>query len=671
MAQVESSRSKSLKVLLLSMPFGPAHSPSIGLTLMKSVSVAQGHSCTIRYANLAFAKKIGASLYYRLGLGYPDNVALTGEWLFSGLTSDRPWRNREEYFEWVVRLANHDARARKASDIREFLQDLTTLTHDVGAFLESEVDLAIAHGADVVGLTSVFQQNMASIAFAKRFRERSPGVPIILGGANAEGAMGRQLLESFPWIDAVVDGEGEDAFREALSQTARGEPLKAWGNLRTRGFDVDQSTAHRPQLTRRAVLGPPLSPLDYADYFDQRSSTLPDTSTIPIHLPFETSRGCWWGAKHHCTFCGLNGATMAFRSREPIAAVDELEELVTKYGRHPIDAVDNILDNNYFRTFLPELAKRKLGLSLFYEIKSNLTRAQLSLLKAAGVDRLQPGIESLSSAVLRIMRKGVTSVQNVMLLKWCKELEIELSWNYLWGFPDEPTEEFARIARLCRLLVHLPAPSGGGPIRLDRFSPNFRDASRIGLTNVRPFESYYYVYHGLPRAAVESVAYFFTFEYAQHPDPESYVGPLAAVLDEWKSAQGEYELVYTVVNDDAVVIDTRPCAVKQVVLLDPLCTLVLTACDRPIRAETLVSSLLQQTRDPLDLRSAIETLLGYGFLIELDGLLVPIASSLAEYRPKPAALARIADAVRTAERQDQSPIVPADADAEQAHSHVA
>src|SRR4029077_5489915 len=33
-----------------------------------------------------------------------------------------------------------------------------------------------------------------------------------------------------------------------------------------------------------------------------------------VRLPYETSRGCWWGAKSH-TFCGLNGSTMAFRSK--------------------------------------------------------------------------------------------------------------------------------------------------------------------------------------------------------------------------------------------------------------------------------------------------------------------------------------------------------------------
>ncbi len=72
-------------------------------------------------------------------------------------------------------------------------------------------------------------------------------------------------------------------------------------------------------------------------------------------------------------------------------------------------AVDNILPHEYFKTLLPELKRRQLGVTLFYEIKANLKREQVELLRDAGVAALQPGIESLSTPVLRLMRKGTTA----------------------------------------------------------------------------------------------------------------------------------------------------------------------------------------------------------------------------------------------------------------------
>ena len=46
----------------------------------------------------------------------------------------------------------------------------------------------------------------------------------------------------------------------------------------------------------------------------------------------------------------------------------------------------------------------------------------MRLLRDAGVTTIQPGIESFSDRVLKLMKKGVTGLQNIQLLKWCKEI---------------------------------------------------------------------------------------------------------------------------------------------------------------------------------------------------------------------------------------------------------
>ena len=56
---------------------------------------------------------------------------------------------------------------------------------------------------------------------------------------------------------------------------------------------------------------------------------------------------------------------------------------------------------------------------MFYEVKSNLRKEDVRQLREAGVVAIQPGIESLSDEVLRIMRKGVSALQNIQLLKGC------------------------------------------------------------------------------------------------------------------------------------------------------------------------------------------------------------------------------------------------------------
>lgn len=65
---------------------------------------------------------------------------------------------------------------------------------------------------DIIGFTSVFEQNVASLSMAKRLKEKWSNKFIIFGGANCEGEMGKALLESFPFLDAVCSGEGDLSF---------------------------------------------------------------------------------------------------------------------------------------------------------------------------------------------------------------------------------------------------------------------------------------------------------------------------------------------------------------------------------------------------------------------------------------------------------------------------
>src|SRR5262249_18382464 len=138
-----------------------------------------------------------------------------------------------------------------------------------------------------------------------------------------------------------------------------------------------------------------------------------------------------------------------------------------------VEVVDNILDMRYFGSVLPELARRHIPAQLFFEVKANLTRDQVLTLKTAGVDRIQPGIESMSDHVLRLMRKGTTTLRNIQLLKWCQELGIIAEWNLLYGFPGETRQDYAEMLQLFPSIRFLRPPSACGPIRLDRFSPFF------------------------------------------------------------------------------------------------------------------------------------------------------------------------------------------------------
>ena len=285
--------------------------------------------------------------------------------------------------------------------------------------------------------------------------------------------MGAEVIRQFPFVDAVVSGEGDLVFADLVERILAGDASIEMPGVYTRGGRSFVSPGDRyawaPMVRDMDALPVP----DYDEFFEQwELAHLDERERTTIQ--FETSRGCWWGERHHCTFCGLNGATMTYRSKSSQRALDELVALTDRYPGHPVSVVDNILDHRYFKDFMPALAARRLDLELFYEVKANLKKAQVRLLRDAGVRVIQPGIESFSTRVLDIMRKGERGLHNIQLLKWCKELGVTPVWNLLWGFPGEPPEEYRAMADLLPLLTHLAPPIFGHAHPARSLQPEFR-----------------------------------------------------------------------------------------------------------------------------------------------------------------------------------------------------
>src|SRR5262249_41272669 len=133
-----------------------------------------------------------------------------------------------------------------------------------------------------------------------------------------------------------------------------------------------------------------------------------------VRMPFKTARGCWWGQKKQCTFCGI-GST-AYQRKDADVALGEILGLVRKYRAMSLQCTDWIMAADYFDALLPKLAAERLDLDVFWEMKANVRRRHVRALRDARVMQIQPGIESLSTPLLELMRKGVTALANIRLL---------------------------------------------------------------------------------------------------------------------------------------------------------------------------------------------------------------------------------------------------------------
>ena len=435
-------------VVLVVMPFADVDRPAIGVSLLQSAAKHAGWSVVIEYCNISFAELVGEQTYATLAGGLAPDV-LAGEWIFADDVFGDRIPCPQDYIDQVLAGNTPPGLIGRLGEIRAARAD----------YLTACADRILQWRPRVVGFTTTFHQTCASLAVARRLKAADDPPIVVFGGANCEGEMGEQMLASFDWIDHVSSGESEHSFPALLEMLLGGHQGPIDG-ITSRDTLRQENSSHAPTLittplllTRSAQAGPimdldALPYPDFDDYFDQLTASSLDSANA--HLVIESSRGCWWGAKHHCTFCGLNGDTMAFRSKTPQRVFDELSYLTHRYGTNRVGVVDNILDMRYVDTLFPMLADSDLDVDLFYEVKANLRYEQLVKMRDGGIRQIQPGIESLSDQVLGLMDKGVSAVQNIALMRWCVELGIQCCWNVLAGFPTKHRPSMSGWPRSCR-----------------------------------------------------------------------------------------------------------------------------------------------------------------------------------------------------------------------------
>jgi ribosomal peptide maturation radical SAM protein 1 len=508
------------QVALVNMPFSFSKYPSIQLGTLSALLKSQGIPVDCHHLNVRFAHRIGVPLYELIC----EKRALFGEWLFSYLLfRDNP--KRAEYPR-IFKPVFEQIAQQSGRPIGYFEEMATKVAPQFLTRALTDIDWS---RYKLIGFTSTFDQNVASLTMAKLIKDLYPNVTIVFGGANYDGEMGLEYFRAFPFIDHVVVGEGEAAFPSLVQQVLTAGTGEFPPGVAYRQNGQIRLTPNPSLFTGFAKTGPP----DYDDYYQLLAELGDAAQGLDRILLYEGSRGCWWGEKHHCTFCGLNAQSMKFRAKSPEQVAREMTSLSHRYDTARFRLVDNIIDMKYIDQLFGKFAADHCDLDIFIETKSNLQKSQIKTLALGGVKCMQPGLESLSATQLKAMDKGVTPMQNIVCLKWSYYYRITVSWNILLGFPGETNDDYLRQIDIIPSLVHLQPPEASGKFWLERFSPYYARPHEYGVRITGPGLAYQYVYDAR-QIDLNKIAYDFEYELDKWPvDPHVYQ-ELVFAVEAWQ-----------------------------------------------------------------------------------------------------------------------------------------
>ncbi|MCJ7664930.1 MAG: B12-binding domain-containing radical SAM protein [Desulfobacterales bacterium] len=279
-----------------------------------------------------------------------------------------------------------------------------------------------------VGSTAVTMTFDHAAEVIKDVKGIDPSIWTVMGGPHVTFCA-METMRAVPELDFICLGEGEDAIVQLIREAENG---CHWHNVKgcvyRQGSEV-HSTGFRDAIPDMDAVPTPARAL------------IPLGRYRALHMPISmtTSRGC----PFQCIFCvGRRMVGPRVRYRSPARVVDELEYL-TALNFHQINIADDLFTANKKRCLgvCDEIIARKLKAkwTCFGRVDT-VSPVILERMKQAGCDAICFGVESANAAILKTIKKGITTQGVLAAVAMCRHAGITPHASFILGLPGETPE---------------------------------------------------------------------------------------------------------------------------------------------------------------------------------------------------------------------------------------
>ena len=583
----------SPSVLLLSMPWTNLNQPNLGLGILKSILNQADIDCKIRHLNLELLQLLKGTTYFVLSNTFALNDFMFSRMLDSHLSHLQMRVLRELASET---FASPHIDSCEIGSLELFIERLLEVRNEqIPNWLETVAEDIANADYTLVGFSCMFDQTIASLALAKLIKQKAPEKVIVFGGYAVRSPTAQSIMKAFPFVDGICLGEGEASIVELAHASIHSDMMHDVPGLLLRDQSGDLiETPPDPQWDMDDIPAP-----DYADFYAdiEMMSDVHQVDVEVVSLALENSRGCWWGQKKHCIFCGIKSQDLVYRFKSAERALAQMHQMHKQYGETKFRFADYILPNDYYTSLMPLLADDGAPYQLETEIKANVSPQKFAHLIEAGFVGVQPGIESFSTAVLQQMNKGVHATQNVYLMRRGKEEAVQIQYNIIYGFPNERQEDYKEMARQLPRLVHLDPPITYVPAQITRYAPLHMAPEMFGIPEAVYHSDYDVIFSqkfiSQTGFDLNEFCYFFERPFENAPHLEKLYGQMEGIISQWRVAYHNQTAQLQWIEDEreGVIVDSR-LSEQSMLHLSPLECSLLKYMEEPIGLSQLKNRFL-------------------------------------------------------------------------------
>lgn len=297
---------------------------------------------------------------------------------------------------------------------------------------------------EILGVGS-WTYNMPFIAeFTREFKARNPDIPLILGGINPT-LIPDETLQTLPYVDYLVRGEGEYTFPELVQKITK---KKSASKVKGVSFIKDKQIVHTENR-------PAIKNLDSLPFMDYDNFLGFDKWYKENGLDFiqvMTSRGC----VANCSFCTVHQVWKSQRFYSDEYVLKQMSHMLDLYNfKNDIVA---FMDDNFVASFektkrLIEKFKEKFPEYIWQIVDMRidaLSEGFLQYVRKKGCEFIGFGVESINASSLKFMNKTLNPEQYKRrvfnLLDTAEKLKIRTMLSSILGTPNETREEMLNQA---------------------------------------------------------------------------------------------------------------------------------------------------------------------------------------------------------------------------------
>jgi len=305
------------------------------------------------------------------------------------------------------------------------------------------IDKIVLFNADVIGFSVTRASAPILNCLLSIIRERAKNqVMIIVGGAGASFKDVRSLFRK-DLIDYFIIGDGEYSLRFLIKDKDLGNPIQTNQNYITWKDELGDNavclrTPSDAGININDIPSPTFEEFNLSFYVNNNS------------LSLISSRGCI----RACVFCCDAQMKKPYRFRDPVHVISEIRHHVEKYNTKNFEFSDLLINGSLdsldrFCNLLLD-SDLRIGWGGQATIRPDMGSILFKKMRKAGCGGITFGCESFSDNVLKMMHKGVTSLNAHEAFIKAKEADMHVEINLIVGFPGESEEDIDKTIDFIR-----------------------------------------------------------------------------------------------------------------------------------------------------------------------------------------------------------------------------